>query len=149
MRTSMRLLGMALAAAIVTGSGVRGEDEKAALSGDLKALQGTWVSSPDDSHESRWVFEGKTLKSTTGDRDYVCEVTLDPKATPHPAIDLLVTDGPDDSTGKTSHGIYKLEGDSLKICVTIPGDGSRPTEFKTVEDEAYLFDLKREAKGER
>ncbi len=149
MRTSMRLLGMALAAAIVTGPGVRGEDEKTALSGDLKTLQGAWVSTPDNSQESRWAFEGKKVKSTAGGRDYVCEVTLDPKATPHPTMDFRVTEGPDDSTGKTSHGIYKLEGDTLKICVTRPGDDSRPTEFKTVEDEVYLFDLKRERKEEK
>ena len=140
----MRLLGIALAAAIVTGSGVRGEDEKTALSGDLKTLQGTWVSTADNAQESRWVFEGKKVNTTAGGRDYVCEVTLDPKATPHPTIDFLVTEGADDSAGKTSRGIYKLEGDKLTICVTVPGEGSRPAEFKAVEEESYLFDLKRE-----
>lgn len=144
MRTSMRLLGMALAAAIVTGSGVRGEDEKTALSGDLKSFQGTWVSTAENSQESRWVFEGKKVKSTAGGRDYVCQVTVDPKATPHATIDFRVTEGPDDSAGKTSRGIYKLEGDKLTLCVTGPGEGSRPAEFKAVEDESYLFDLKRE-----
>ncbi len=144
MRTSMRLMGMALAAAIVTGSGARGEDEKTALSGDLKRLQGTWVSTADNSQESRWVFEGKKVKSTAGGRDYVCQVTLDPKATPHKTIDFLVTEGADDSAGKTSRGIYKLEGDKLTICVADPGEGSRPAQFKAVEEEIYLFDLKRE-----
>jgi len=149
MRTSMRLLGMALAAVIVTGSGVRGEDEKTALSGDFKTLQGTWVSTPDNSQESRWVFEGKKVKSTAGGRDYVCQVTVDPKATPHATIDFRVTEGPDDSAGKTSRGIYKLEGDKLTICVTDPGEGSRPAEFKAVEEESYLFELKREKQDEK
>ncbi len=144
MQTSMRLLGIALAAAIVAGSSVRGEDEKAAISGDLKGLQGTWVSTPDNAQESRWIFEGKKANTSAGGRDYVCQVTLDPKATPHPTIDFRVTQGPDDSTGKTSRGIYKLEGDKLTICVKWPGEGSRPAEFKAVEDEFYLFDLKRE-----
>ncbi len=149
MRTPMRLLGMTLAAAIVTGSGLRGEDEKAALSGDLKTLQGTWVSTADNSQESRWVFEGKKANTSAGGRDYVCQVTLDPKATPHPTIDFRVTEGPDDSAGKTSRGIYKLEGDKLTICVADPGEGSRPAEFKAVEDESYLFDLKREKQQRR
>ncbi len=144
MRTSMRLFGIALAAALLTGSGVRGEDEKTAISGDLKALQGTWVSTEDNSQESRWVFEGKKANTSAGGRDYVCQVSLDAKATPHPTIDFRVTEGPDDSAGKTSRGIYKLEGGKLTICVTGPGQGSRPAEFKAVEDESYLFDLKRE-----
>ena len=144
MRTSMRLLGMALAAAIVTGSGVRAEDEKTALSGDLKKLQGTWVSTADNAQESRWVFEGKKSTTTAGGREYVCEVKVDPKATPHPTIDFMVIEGEDDSEGKTSHGIYKLEGDTLTLCVTLPGVGSRPTEFKAVEEESHLFNLKRE-----
>ncbi len=149
MRTSMRLLGIALAAAIVTGSGVRGEEEKSALSGDLKRLQGTWVSTAENSQESRWVFEGKKANTTAAGRDYVCEVTLDPKATPHPTIDYLVIEGPDVSPGKTSRGIYKLEGDKLTICVTLPGAGARPAEFKAVEEEIHLFDLKRETQEEK
>ena len=144
MRTTMRVLGIALATAIVTGPGVRGDEGKSDLSGDLKRLQGTWVSASDDGQETRWVFEGKKANTTAAGRDYVCEVTLDPKATPHPTIDFLVIEGPDVSPGKTSRGIYKLEGDKLTICVTLPGDGTRPAEFKAVEEEIYLFDLKRE-----
>ena len=144
MRTSMRLLGLALAAAIVIGSGLRAEDKKADLSGDLKKLQGTWVSTPDNAQESRWVFEGNKSTTTAGGREYVCEVKVDPKATPHPTIDFMVIEGEDDAEGKTSLGIYKLEGDTLTLCVTLPDVGSRPTEFKTVEDETHLFNLKRE-----
>jgi len=144
MRTAMRLMGLALATAIVSGSGVRGDDEKDQLSGDLKQLQGTWVSTSENNEESRWVFEGKRVKSTVNTQDYISQVTLDPKATPHPTIDFKITEGPGESADKTSKGIYKLEGDKLTICVTAPGQGSRPTEFKRVEDEAYLFELKRE-----
>ncbi len=149
MRTNMRLLGIALVAAIVTGSGVRSEEGKTDVSGDLKALQGTWVSTPDNSQESRWVFEGKKANTSAGGRDYVCQVTLDPKATPHKTIDFMVTEGPDGSAGKTSRGIYKLEGDKVTICVSDPGEGSRPAEFKAVEEESYLFDLKREKQEEK
>ncbi len=144
MRTSMRLLGMTLAAAIVAGSGVRAEDKKADLSGDLKKLQGTWVSTPDNAQESRWVFEGKKSTTTAGGREYVCEVKVDPKATPHPTIDFVVIEGEDDSAGKTAQGIYKLEGDTLILCVSLPDVGSRPTEFEAVEEETHLFNLKRE-----
>ena len=40
-------------------------------------------------------------------------------------------------------GIYQLEGDSLKLCFAMPGVNNRPTEFKRVEDETLLFQLKR------
>jgi len=136
---------MALIAAIVAASGVRGDDEKAELSGDLKAMQGMWVARTEDNEGMRWAFEGKQVKTTVDNREYTSQATLDPKATPHPTIDFKIIEGPDDSVGKTSRGIYKLDGDMLTICVSIPNGETRPTEFKLVEGESYLFELKRAA----
>jgi uncharacterized protein (TIGR03067 family) len=142
MTTWTRWAGLGLLAVAVAGPGVRGDDAK--VSGDLKKMQGTWVNASDESGETRWVFDGETMKSTHNGHEHVTKVTVDPKANPHPSIDFAITDGPEDLKGKTSLGIYKLDGDRLTVCVAMPGLNTRPSEFKRVEDEAFLFELKRE-----
>jgi uncharacterized protein (TIGR03067 family) len=120
----------------------RGADD-AKVSGDLKKMQGTWVGKNAQGDEFQWVIEGDVLKATVGDGLYVCTITLDSKAEPLPTIDLKITEGPEDSAGKSSMGIYKLDGDSLKFCVSHPGVGSRPTEFKAEPGATSLFSFKR------
>jgi uncharacterized protein (TIGR03067 family) len=134
-------LAMALASGFVAGSNVpaRGDDAEK-VSGDLKGMQGKWTT---ENEESSWEFDGEKMKATVNGNDYKCKVSLDPKATPHPAIDFVISEGPGDSQGLTALGIYKLDGDILTICVAIPGNNPRPTELKAVEDESHLFKLKR------
>lgn len=43
------------------------------------------------------------------------------------ALDTEVTAG--DQKGKTIQGIYEIDGDTLRVCVVLPGKGERPTEF--------------------
>jgi uncharacterized protein (TIGR03067 family) len=43
-------------------------------------------------------------------------------------IDMIGTEG--EARGKTAPGIYALDGDTLKICYTMPG-GKRPKEFES------------------
>ncbi len=112
--------------------------DDAAVSGDLKKFQGTWVTPTGAEVSGRWTFEGATLKAKVNEADYVCAITLDSKANPA-TIDLAVKEGV--GAGEISKGIYKFEGDNLVICVTKPGDPARPTEFKQTEDSAYLFTL--------
>ena len=52
-------------------------------------------------------------------------VTIDPSRNPK-WIDLVIRDGP--WKGKTSHGIYELEEDNLKLCLAKP-DTARPEGF--------------------
>jgi uncharacterized protein (TIGR03067 family) len=120
-------------------------DEKSA-SEALKAFQGTWVTAEDQGLDSKWTFEGETLKATVNGTDYTCKVKIDPEAKPHPTVDFLIEDGPDESKGKTSKCIYKLAGEKLTLCVSMPGK-DRPKEFEQAEDEAYLFALKKEKKA--
>jgi uncharacterized protein (TIGR03067 family) len=129
-------------AASAAGSAVRGDDAKE-VSGDLKKLQGAWTYTSPNGDEMRWVFEGDTLKSTVGGNDYVSKVTLDPKAQPVPTTDIKITEGPGDSVGQTALGIYNLDGDKFTLCIALPGRTTRPTEFKRVEDETIVFELKR------
>jgi uncharacterized protein (TIGR03067 family) len=67
---------------------------------------------------------------------YKLDATANPKQ-----IDMTTTEGSD--KGKTSHGIYALEGDSLKICFAQPGH-ERPKDFTTKEgSNDMMFVMKR------
>jgi uncharacterized protein (TIGR03067 family) len=140
----LRWGGWALAVIVVMGFEARSADDEK-VTGDLKQMQGTWVSGPDAPAESRWVFEGSKVKTTINGQEYGSKVKLDSKASPR-AADFEVTDGPEEAKGKTALGIYKIDGDTLTICVSIPGNDARPTEFKAIEDATHLFELKRDKK---
>jgi uncharacterized protein (TIGR03067 family) len=142
-------LALGLAAILALGSGVlrlsaAPLDDKAKTD-VVKALQGEWTSEENAGLESKWNFEGDVVKTMVAGMDYSSRLTVDPEAKPHPTMDLMIEDGPEDSKGKTSKGIYKLEGDKLTICVSVPGK-DRPKDFEQVEDECYLFQLKKEKK---
>jgi uncharacterized protein (TIGR03067 family) len=140
MRRATQWTGLAAVLVLATLA-VRADDK---VSGDLKKLQGTWVNAGSDGPDSTWKFEGETLKTAVNGQDYTCSVKLDEKAKPHATIDLSVKDGPGDSPGKTAKGIYKFDGAKFSLCITRPGNATRPAEFKATEDEIYLFDLKKE-----
>ena len=116
---------------------VQGDDK--ALKGDLKTLQGTWVS--DIGPESQWIFEDDNLKATVNGMFYQCLVTLDEKGKPQREINIKVTGGAAEALGKQSKGIYKIEGETLKLCISVPGEESRPTEFETEDGKFYSFEL--------
>lgn len=135
------LLTVALGAALVLGVGtVRALAADEAATDALKSLKGTWVS--DEGIDSSWTFEGESLKATVNGLDYTCKVKVDAKAKPA-TIDLAIDDGPEDAKGKTSKCIYKLEGEKLTLCVSLPGK-DRPKEFEQNEGESYVFELKKD-----
>src|SRR5262249_53158545 len=65
-----------------------------------------------------WTRDGEAFAETT--------VALDPSKAPK-AIDVTPTSGP--SKGKVAPGIYKLDADTLTICMAAPGK-ERPSSFK-------------------
>ncbi len=141
-RTMLCVLVVGLLPALATMS-AWGDDAKA--SADLKKMEGTWVqggSGPD----ARWVIEGDSLKATVNGEEYVCTLKLDPEAKPHPSADIVIKKGPGDSAGKTSKAIYKFDGETLVFCVTHPGVENRPADYKEVQDEAFVFEFKKETK---
>jgi uncharacterized protein (TIGR03067 family) len=142
MATRWRGMVLAMVLGLVAGSRLSADQEKA-VSGDLKKLQGTWVSTENSNFESRWVFEGDTLKATVNGDEYETKVSLNPKAKPEATIDFKITKGPGDSEGQTSLGIYKFDGDKLLICTSHPGRTTRPTKFETIEEEQSSFELKK------
>lgn len=57
-------------------------------------------------------------------------------------IDMIFTEGPE--KGKTSLGIYELDGDNLKICLGLVGR-DRPKEYLTKQNSGHALEtLERE-----
>jgi uncharacterized protein (TIGR03067 family) len=136
------LLALAIWAGLSLGHGMaRASDDDKPQSELLKPLQGTW-NTDGEGLDAKWTFEGEKVKATVNGTDYSCTAKVDTKAKPF-TIDLVIDDGPEDAKGKTSKGIYKLDGDKLTICTSAPGK-DRPKEFAQVEDESYLFAMKKQ-----
>jgi uncharacterized protein (TIGR03067 family) len=146
MKNALRWFALFLALGTVlttfTTLAVRAEDEK--ITGDLKKMQGTWVHAGDEGPDLKWTFKGNELRADVDGAIYVSKITLDSKATPNTTVDLMITEGPGNAAGVTVKGVYKFDGEKLIFCVSKPGGDKRPSEFKAVEDECYLFALKPE-----
>src|SRR5262249_20176753 len=85
------------------------------------------------------------VKGTTMKIKFASEFTLDEKKNPR-QIDLEVKEGPALEVG-TWRGIYKLKGDDLQICISLPG-GARPKGFTTeAGGQSTLLTLKRDRGG--
>ena len=115
----------------------------------LRALEGTW------SFE-RLVVAGNTLPATSltasrilidGDRfrtespEAIYEGTfnIDVEAEPQ-AIDIEFVEGPE--AGNTNHGIFRLDGDTLEICIDISG-APRPATFRAAPGTQHAFEALR------
>jgi uncharacterized protein (TIGR03067 family) len=136
-------LGLAIWAGLCLGGGASSAvaDDKP-QSELLKPFQGTWATDG-EGLEAKWVFDGEKLKATVNGQDYSCKVKVDTEAKPNPTFDFDIEDGPEDAKGKVAKAIYKLDGEKLTVCVSAPGK-DRPKDFAQVEDESYLFTLKKQ-----
>src|SRR4029078_1488386 len=76
---------------------------------------------------SKIEVDGNKFTTMTGPTAYKGTFKIDTAQKPK-TIDLTFTEGPE--KGTTSLGIYELEGDQWKICLTI-GAKERPKEFAT------------------
>ena len=59
-------------------------------------------------------------------------------------IDLAITEG--DDKGKSQVGIYKVDGDTITVCLAAPGAKDRPTEFKSTEENGHILATIKRAK---
>jgi uncharacterized protein (TIGR03067 family) len=143
----MRLLALVLALLAWMVPVVHADDAEK----DLKAAQGAWQlaelttdAGPAPADRIKGVkFTIKDDKLTMDGLDGKPEFTikLDPSKKPK-AIDLTLLDGA--FKGKTTMGIYSLDGDTLKLCVGNKEAKDRPTEFKPGGDaDLMVFSLKR------
>jgi uncharacterized protein (TIGR03067 family) len=120
-------------------AGALGSGQDDAFKKELKALAGTWrpVFSETDGNKA----PEERLKESSMTRDETGKVIgrrgdmivlearvkqIDASKKPK-TIDNEVTAG--DQKGKTIQGIYEIDGDTLRVCVVLPGRGERPTEF--------------------
>jgi uncharacterized protein (TIGR03067 family) len=152
-RMAMRTptLGFTLFLTLAIGTGLNMSWVAASAAADsksqaelIKPFLGTWASSG-DGIDATWTFESEKVKATVAGMEYTCKPKIDGDAKPFATIDLVIDDGPEEAKGKTSKGIYKIDGEKLTLCVSAPGK-DRPKEFAQVDDEAYLFELKKEKK---
>jgi uncharacterized protein (TIGR03067 family) len=121
----------------------------------LRALEGTW------SFE-RLVVAGNTLPATAlaasrilidGDRFrtespeaiYEGVFNIDVEAEPH-AIDIEFVEGPE--AGNTNHGIFRLDGEMLEICLDMSG-APRPATFHAAPGTQHAFETLRRSSRAR
>ncbi len=91
--------------------------------------------------EARLTIKGKEFTMKDAVATYKGTFVIDP-GKKEKTIDMTFTDGPE--KGNTSYGIYELDGDDLKICLTLTGK-ERPTEFAAKPKSGHGFEvLKRE-----
>jgi uncharacterized protein (TIGR03067 family) len=113
---------------------------------DLDKLQGTWAMLsmtkngkviPADRLKGRVALIKDDAFTDRQDEKVYARgtIALDPGKSPG-AIDTRFTEGP--IAGKTSLGIYKVDGDSMTSCVAEPGD-SRPSSFESKAGTGFML----------
>jgi uncharacterized protein (TIGR03067 family) len=131
------------------------EPPKAGMLDDAIALQGTWgyatleldgKAIPEQAiGGSKLEIAGNKFTSTTGDVVYKGTFKLDTAQKPK-TIDLTFTEGPE--KGNTALGIYELNGDTWRICLTVTAK-ERPKEFATKSGSGLALEtLKRKKAGD-
>lgn len=138
MISRLSIVSSLLALAFSAPLALRADEPK--VEGDLKALQGAWVSK-DDQGESTWTFKGDKLHLKTPDREYKITIKVDEKAKPDKTMDFAVAEDSPDAKDFKALGIYKLDGEKkASICFGAEGT-NRPSEFKTDFGKTFSFDL--------
>jgi uncharacterized protein (TIGR03067 family) len=136
----------ALAAILLLIGGVLADDKK----DDKKAFEGTWTivdRKRSDTKESvtapTVVFEGGKYKIKAGDK-VVEEGTFKVDGSKSPQqIEVAATEGKD--KGQKWHGIYEIEGDTMRAVVGLT-DKDRPAKYDDPPEGVRAFKLKREKK---
>jgi len=131
----------------------RAQDNEAAKK-DLAGLQGSWTMIAGErdgrpfpteflSNSERVVKGDETTVSVNGQLFMKAKFSLEPSRNPK-AIDYAINGGP--SAGLTMYGIYELDGDKLKFCLSTPGK-ERPAALATRPDDGQTMTVwKRETK---
>src|SRR5579872_3776408 len=116
-----------------------------AQEGELQKLQGIWniVSLEVNGQKtnaapgSRVLIEGDRFSSQGMGAEYDGTIEVDPSVTPK-ALTFHFTGGPE--KGNSSLGIYELNGDDLRICITTRGD-VRPAAFASPVNSGLALEV--------
>lgn len=144
-----RTLTLLVAAAFAVGLTAAPTPKEKDKAKDEDAIQGTWkIESfdlggaqggppPGEVEKIRMTFkkDGKLAMSRGQGDDREGEYKLDASAKPK-AIDLI-------AEGRTSLGIYELDGDTLKLCIAEGQNATRPEEMKPDGNRQAVVTLKR------
>lgn len=113
---------------------------------DIKKLQGTWnitalelegAKQPDGAFEGAQItIKDDGFTTTAMGAAYKGRFTVDASATPK-TIDMHFFDGPE--KGNTSLGIYEIDGDSWRLCLSIAGK-TRPRTFATSPGSGFALE---------
>ncbi|HEV8385697.1 MAG TPA: TIGR03067 domain-containing protein [Candidatus Acidoferrales bacterium] len=119
---------------------------------EIDRLQGTWsISSLElDGRPmpamGTIVVKGSRFTTSAMGEDYSGTISVDGNKTPN-TFDLKFTSGPE--KGNTNYGIYELDGDTWKICLSITGK-DRPTDFASQPGSGHALEiLQREKPGKK
>jgi|GEM_PF-2035174 len=133
------------------GSGIWCAEETAK---ELKQLEGVWVSTPAKKGRDRGhmlVFQGgrmlwRSFQTQDGEpvigHDKLYEIRVDPQAAP---CQITATRG-EGTDRETRRGIYKLDGDTLKVAFSMGRDGERPKKFEDESTEVITLTRDKKAK---
>ena len=130
-----------------------GGDQKEPEQKELERLQGTWevVSAELNGRDSTHDYKQLGLKITFKNNVWIttesigplrdtadsCLIKLSPSDSPK-QFDRVVIHVADGMTDRTvMRGIYELTGDSLKMCINMPG-ANRPTNFSSIPSNGYF-----------
>jgi uncharacterized protein (TIGR03067 family) len=119
---------------------------------DQKMLQGKWMLTsavlngtevPKDDIKGELVFKENKYSYTAGDGQAGAGTfKLDPSKKPK-QLDAVPSEG--DAKGQTFEEIYEIDGDSLKLCLALPGT-KRPTDFKSEAGSLHMLFIYKRAK---
>jgi uncharacterized protein (TIGR03067 family) len=126
-----------------------GDEVTQAIKKDRAALQGTWKVTESVSKGEKapledlfLIFRGDAILvreegKTAENFSFLLNPTKKPKE-----IDLTIKVGA--QKGRLDRGIYKIDGDTLRICIQTDKDAPRPTEFASPKDSSlWLVVLQR------
>jgi uncharacterized protein (TIGR03067 family) len=141
MRTRLFLvLAVALLMAPDTAKDEAAKKEYEKLTGTWKIvslqIEGTNAET-DDIKEMRLVLQGDHFTLKQGGTDYNGTYKVDPTRKPK-TIDVFFTDGPE--KGNTAYGIYELDGDTYKVCISMTGK-ERPKEFASKAGSGHVVEV--------
>jgi uncharacterized protein (TIGR03067 family) len=137
------LLGLTLALAAPAPKETPKKDPAHVGSWTLESLTVAGQSLPlPDSEKKTITFtaDGKIVRDQAGKTEGGGTFTVDLKKSP---CEIDVVEGADAQKGQTSKGIFKVDGDTLTVCIPI-GDEARSTSFESPAGSRYiLFTAKR------